>query len=90
MYFNENSGNLIFFCNEMGIFYTSLNNINLDDTNYNEADPDTIIHIRLLSWHIKFEKRKTLKKRSVVNQWQYRGILKHGKIFPCQKIRKRK
>ena len=36
---NENSGNALFSCNEMGI---DLNNINLDDTNYNEDDPETI------------------------------------------------
>ena len=28
----------------------------------NEDDPNTIILIRLLLWHIKFEKRKPLKK----------------------------
>ena len=31
-------------------------------TNYDEDDPETIIHVRLLVWHIKFEKRKALKK----------------------------
>ena len=49
LYFNEDSGNVIFSCNEMGI--------NLDN-NFDEDDPDTIILIRLLDWHIKFEKRK--------------------------------
>ena len=37
------------------------NNINLDDTNYIEHEHETIIHIRLLVWHIKFEKPKVLK-----------------------------
>ena len=47
----------------MGIVKIDLNNIiNLDDTNYDEEDPDTNIHIRLLARHIKFEKRKELKK----------------------------
>ena len=54
LYFNEDSGNAVFSCND-------LNNINPDDTNYNEDNPETIIHIRLLAWHIKFEKRKALK-----------------------------
>ena len=40
----------------MGI---DLNNINLDD-NFDEEDPNIIIHIRLLAWHIKFEKCKEL------------------------------
>ena len=33
----------------MGILSVNLNNINLDDTNYEEDDPDTIILIRLLA-----------------------------------------
>ena len=39
-----------------------LNNINLDN-NFDEDDRDSIIHTRLLAWHIKFEKHKVLKKR---------------------------
>ena len=39
-----------------------LNCINLDDNNFDEGDPDTIIHVRFLAWNTKFEKRKTLKK----------------------------
>ena len=45
----------------MGIFNIDLNNINLDN-NLDEDDPDTIILVRLLAWHIKFEERKALKK----------------------------
>ena len=33
-----------FFCNEMDILDVDLNNINLNDTNYDEDDPETIIH----------------------------------------------
>ena len=45
----------------MGIFDIDLNNIRFDD-NFDEDDPDTIILIRFLAWHIKFRKRKELKK----------------------------
>ena len=45
----------------MGIPNIDFNNINLDN-NFDEYDPDSIILIRLLAWHIKFEKRKALKK----------------------------
>ena len=48
LYFYENSCNVVFNCNGMGILNKALNNINLDDTSYDENDPDTIIHIRLL------------------------------------------
>ena len=57
LYFNEDSGNVVFICIVMGILNRDLNNINLDNTNYHEDDPDTII-VRLFTWHIKFEKHK--------------------------------
>ena len=43
------------------IINIELNNINIDN-NFDENDPDTIILIKLLAWHIKFEKHKALKK----------------------------
>ena len=58
---NEDSGNVIFSCNEKGILNIDLNNINLDN-NFDEDDPKTIILIRLFLWNIKFEKRKAFKK----------------------------
>ena len=61
IYFHENFDNVIFSCNKVGILKIDLTKINLDDTNYNEDDPDTIIHLRLFALHIKFDKRKALK-----------------------------
>ena len=63
LYINEDSGNVVFICNGMGILNIDLNNINLGDTNYDKDDPGTIIHVRLLTWHVKFEKRKELKEK---------------------------
>ena len=62
LYFKKNSENVVFSCNEMGILNMDLNNINIDN-NFDEDDPDAIILIRLLAWHIKFEKCKELRKR---------------------------
>ena len=45
----------------MDIHNIDLNNINLDN-NFDEDEPDSIILIRLLAWHIKLEKCKELKK----------------------------
>ena len=45
----------------MGKLKIVRNNINLDN-DFDENDSDTIIHVRLLAWHIKFRKRKELKK----------------------------
>ena len=61
LYFNEDSGNVVFSFNEMDIFNLDLSNINLDN-NFDKDDSDTIILIRLLTWHIKFEKHKHLKR----------------------------
>ena len=61
LFFDEYAGDAIFCCNQMDILRVDLNDINLDD-NYNEDDRKTIIHIRLLACHTKFEKRKALKK----------------------------
>ena len=43
----------------MGILNIDLNNINLDN-NFDEDDPDTVIHVTLLALRIKFQKRKAL------------------------------
>ena len=61
LYFNENFIDVVCICNKMGVLNMDLNNINLDDTNHDEDDPDTLILVRPLTWHIKFEKRKALK-----------------------------
>ena len=62
LFFDEYSGNTTFCYNQMGILNVDLNNINLDDTNYDEDEPETIIHIRLSAWHIRFEKPKAPKR----------------------------
>ena len=47
LYFDEDSGNVVFICNEISILNTYLNNINLDNNNYAKDDPDTIIYARI-------------------------------------------
>ena len=48
--FNEDSSDAIFSCNKLSILIIDLYNINLDNTNYDEDNPETIIHIRVLAW----------------------------------------
>ena len=45
LYFNKDSGNVVFSCNEMGISNIDLNNTNLDDTNHEEDDPDILVRL---------------------------------------------
>ena len=66
LYFNEDSGNVVFFCNETDILNLDLSNINLD-TNFDKYNPDIIILVKLLDWRINFEKRKELEKRQAKN-----------------------
>ena len=61
--FHEDSGDAVSLCNEKGILSIDFNNINVDDTNHDEDNLENIIHIKVLAWHIKFEKHKALKKR---------------------------
>ena len=51
--FNEEFCNAVFSCNKMGILSIDLIDINLDDTNYDEVDPETNIQIRILALHIE-------------------------------------
>ena len=55
LFSDEDSRDVTFCCNKMGILSLNLNNINLDN-NFDEDDPDTIILIRLLGRHSEFKK----------------------------------
>ena len=62
LYLNEDSGDAVFSYNEMGINYIDLNNSNLDN-NFDEDDPDTIIHIRLWLGLLNLKNGENFKKR---------------------------
>ena len=51
---NEDSDNVTFYSDEMGFRSVDLNNINLDDANFDESYPETIIHVRRMAWHNTF------------------------------------
>ena len=50
LYFNEESANVVFSCNEIVILTIDLKNINLDNK-FDEDDPDTIILVNAV--HLK-------------------------------------
>ena len=52
--FAEDIGNFTFFVNKMGIICEDLDKIHLDDADFDEHDPESIIHIILLTWCNKF------------------------------------
>ena len=59
---NEDSNNATFFSDEIGIFSVDLNSINLDYVNFDENNPETIIHGKLMVRRNIFNQRKTFKK----------------------------
>ena len=62
--FNEDFNKVTFIANQRHILAVDLDKINLDnDKKFDEDDPDSVIHVRPLAWHSKFEKCKALKKR---------------------------
>ena len=48
IYFNEDSSNVVFSCNKMGVLNIGLNNISLDKK-FDEDDSDIVILIRLFA-----------------------------------------
>ena len=62
IFVKEDSNYVTFSRNEMGILSVDISNIDLDDINFDEDDPETIIHVRLTAWHNSFKQRKTFKK----------------------------
>ena len=49
LYFDEDSDKVVFHCDKMGIRDIDFNNINLDN-DFDEDNPGTNIHVRLLAW----------------------------------------
>ena len=62
LFFVEDSGNVSFLSDEMGILSVNLDNINLYDGNFYEDDPETIIYVRLFAEHYRYKKRKVFTK----------------------------
>ena len=67
LYFNEDSGNAVFPCNKMGILSINLNNINLDDTDYDEDDSKTIFISDFWLGILNLKNTKHLKKNLIKN-----------------------
>ena len=70
LYFNEDSGNVEFSCNEMGILNIDLDNVNLDN-NFDEDYPNTIFLIRLLAWY-KQSTEKIISEELMPIAWHFK------------------
>ena len=64
LFFNEDINNVTFIANQRHILGVDLDKVNLDNDNkFDENDPDTTVHVRLLAFPGKIEKSKALIKR---------------------------
>ena len=55
---NEDFVKVTLIASQRHILAVDIDKINLDnDKNFDQGDPDTIIHVRLLAWHSKLKKR---------------------------------
>ena len=63
LFYDEDFEKVIIIACQRHILAADIDQINLDnDNNFEENNPDTIFHVRLLTWCSKFKKHKTLKK----------------------------
>ena len=64
LFYNEDFDKVIFIANQRHILAIDLDKINLhNDNKFDEDDPVTIIHVRLLAWRCKFKKPEALEER---------------------------
>ena len=52
-----------FFSNDIGLNSISLSNTNLVEEKFDDGDPETINHFRLMAWYNKHKQHKACKKR---------------------------
>ena len=50
VFFDADSDKFTFFLDDMSLFNVDLNNVNLDDNNFDDYDPETTLHVRLMAW----------------------------------------
>ena len=69
----------------MVILSVDLTNINLD-VNFDEFNPESIAHVRLMAWHSRFKQRKAFKKE-IRKKLMPHGIQQDGEIGAWRKMR---
>ena len=89
VFVNEDSDNVTFFRDDMGLIVIYLNKINLDDDNFDDDDSETIIYVRLMSWCQGYKQRKACKE-DISKDLMLNGIQQDGEIGTCQKMKKKK
>ena len=89
LFFDEDSNNVIFFGGDMGILSVDLDEINLDDVNFDEDDPETIINVGIMAWRKRFKKHKLCKKNISKELMPVAWHPIKWRNCACQKLRKK-
>ena len=58
LFFDEESVNVTFFSDDIGILSVDLNSVNLDNANFDVDDPEMIIHVKLMAWCNRLKQQK--------------------------------
>ena len=59
LFFDEESVNVTFFSDDIGILSADLNSVNLDNANFDVDNPEMITHVRLMAWSNRLKQEKT-------------------------------
>ena len=86
----EDSGNVSFCSDEMGVLSVDLNNINLDDDNFIEDDPETIIHVKFMAWRNEYKQHNACEKDMSKELMPAVWPSTRWWDCACQKMRKKK
>ena len=62
IFVNGDSDNVTIFSDDMGLVNVYLNNVSLEDVNFDNDDPETIIHVKFMVWCNRYKQHKTCKK----------------------------
>ena len=62
IFIDKGSDSVTYFGGEIAVLSVDLDKINLDDVNFNEDDPQAIIHARCMTCYDKFKHWKPCKK----------------------------
>ena len=62
VFINTDSDHVTSFSNDMGLVNVYLNNVSFDDINFNDNDPETIIHVRIMTSCNQYKQCKAWKK----------------------------
>ena len=59
---NADSNDGTFLSDDVDLVYIDLKNFSLDGDNFNDSDPETVIHVRRMGWCSRHKRRKACKK----------------------------